>query len=174
MNNYRRILAVRRSGNVKRFHTMPLIGEQTVAAHSWNVLVILLEICPNPTTRLLRAAVYHDAAEYATGDSPSQAKRRDHRLKTILDELETKVYEEMDIDMSLTPAERMFIKVADLLEMLFYVREQRLLGNRSLEIVWYRVVSWLHNTPNIPLTAHELLSELTALEEDPYDHEPEA
>ncbi len=168
MTPYDRIKACRRSGSVKRWHTNPTIGEQNVAAHSWNVLVILLELVESPTVRLLTAAIYHDAAEHQTGDLPSQVKRRSAKIKELMDELENAEYQSMDIDMRLAPEEKLLIKTADLLEMLFYIREQRLLGNRSLDLTWNRVIEWIKAAPGLPSPTYELLHELVTSESEPY------
>jgi len=34
-------ILMRRAGGIKRYHNRPIIGEQTVAAHTWGVIVLL-------------------------------------------------------------------------------------------------------------------------------------
>lgn len=134
-------LRVRLGGSVKRFHTWPTIGEQTVAAHTWGVLAIILDIHPMASAALLRRAVYHDLAEYDTGDTPSTAKWSSPNLKTLLDELEKTVNMRHGFgsDVELSPLEVDVLKMADLMEMLWYSYEQYMLGNRNLKTVYLRV-----------------------------------
>jgi hypothetical protein len=42
-----RFQLIRDGGNVKRYHTMQMIGEQTVAAHTFGVIAIILELWPS-------------------------------------------------------------------------------------------------------------------------------
>ena len=49
-------LNVLSGGEVKRYHTLPTIGEQTVANHSWGVALILNWLKPDISkTALLKA-----------------------------------------------------------------------------------------------------------------------
>ena len=53
-------------GEVKRYHTMKTIGEQTVANHSWGVAVILNWLKPDISKVALLKALSHDVAEKRT------------------------------------------------------------------------------------------------------------
>lgn len=73
-----------RIGHIKRWHNVNTIREQTVAEHSYLVLIIVMDLyfsIINPEMRdgdlevLMVAAVFHDAPEAAAGDSPTPAKR---------------------------------------------------------------------------------------------------
>ena len=68
------ILKVLEGGEVKRYHTMPTIGEQTVANHSWGVAVILSWLKPDISPKALLKALTHDVAEKQTGDMPAPTK----------------------------------------------------------------------------------------------------
>ena len=132
---------IRLGGSVKRFHTWRTVGEQTVAAHSWGVLAIILAIEPEASAALLRRAVYHDLAEYDTGDIPSTAKWASPELKTLLDRLEDRFNHIYNFpgDETLTPVERDILKLADWIEMLWYSYEQAMLGNSAMKVVYVRV-----------------------------------
>lgn len=62
-------------GNTRRFHTVPLIGVDTVGHHSFNVCCIIMVLWPGAPARLLRAAIKHDMAEHIVGDMPAPTKR---------------------------------------------------------------------------------------------------
>lgn len=66
-----------KGGRVARFHTKPLVKEETVAAHSylvaWLVTVVQYPVTPRP--ELLLAALAHDIPEYVLGDMPSPTKK---------------------------------------------------------------------------------------------------
>lgn len=130
---------IRLGGSVKRFHTWQLIGEQTVASHTWGVLAILYAIC-EPSANLVRKAVFHDIAEYDTGDIPSTAKWASHELKEHADKLELEINKRLGIDFpDLTEQEQAWLKFADLCDMLWFCVEQKRLGNRSIMTVFSRV-----------------------------------
>lgn len=73
-----------RIGHIKRWHNVNTIREQTVAEHSYLVTIIALdlfftivepEIHDVSLTNLLIGALFHDAPEAASGDTPTPAKR---------------------------------------------------------------------------------------------------
>lgn len=67
-----------KGGRVARFHTKPVLKEETVAAHSFLVAWVcaLVEQPRNPSANLLLAALAHDLPEFELGDLPSPAKRK--------------------------------------------------------------------------------------------------
>lgn len=171
MNSFLRHRRIRAGGGVKRFHCFPLIGEQTVAAHSWNVVAILYEIC-DPSPRLVRVAVHHDTAEYDIGDTPSAAKKNSPALKVLLDSLEDQIFKDLDLDMSLSEEDKSLLKIADLMEMLLFIYDQRVLGNRSLTGVFPRVLKWLHSR-ELPARARTLLNGIEQAYEELCHGEPQ-
>lgn len=67
-----------KGGRVARFHTKPVLKEETVAAHSFLVAWVcaLVEQPRTPSANLLLAALAHDLPEFELGDMPSPAKRK--------------------------------------------------------------------------------------------------
>lgn len=122
-----------RAGRVRRFHAQPLIGEQTVADHSWGVAMTVWQIAEdNLTKELLIAALTHDLAEVATGDTPAPAKWRWPKLKSVLEECEAEANSLLGtwrVLHTLSPAEREILKWADLFEPLQFATHQVTLGN---------------------------------------------
>lgn len=137
MNRHERI---RLGGSVRRYHTKQVHNFQNVAAHSWGVACILLDIVPvhEQTVGLLRAALYHDLAEYDTGDTPAHAKWASKDLKKALDEFEKRVEDEFKLCVPLSMNETAWLKIADMLELMWYVLEERRMGNRNVDEIFSR------------------------------------
>jgi len=142
-----RLKAMRKGGQTKRFHTERLIGEETVAQHSFGVacLVILLE--PAPSVALLKAALFHDIAEQDTGDVPAPVKWKHPELKGLLHRIEEIFHERYSWSLStnLSVHEETVLKWADSLDLMCTAMEQRMLGNRYMDEVFYKVRDFLNN-----------------------------
>ncbi len=151
MNHHERIRA---GGAVRRYHTRTTIGHQSVAEHSWGVAAIILEICENPSRRLIEAAIYHDVAEYDTGDVPAQVKRV-AAIRGPMLAFEADVEHDLGIDVELTEDEGAILKFADTMELLFYVLDQRRLGNTTLDDIWKRGWTYLDLTGMDPVVADQ-------------------
>jgi 5'-deoxynucleotidase YfbR-like HD superfamily hydrolase len=122
---------VRYSGDVARYHAWPTITKQTVAHHTWNVVRLLLEICPEAPRHVLVAAQYHDAAEVATGDVPFHVKRRWPEVKAAMKVAETAVQHLIaPLTPELSPVEEALLKAADLSEMAEFSIHELDMGNR--------------------------------------------
>lgn len=78
---------IRRSNQVRRFHTEPVIVEETVGHHSANVVAILIDLYQPefPPAALIVAALYHDLDEYYTGDAPAPVKKENPSVKAAMD-----------------------------------------------------------------------------------------
>lgn len=174
---------IRKGGNVRRYHTRPLVGEQTVAAHSWGVAAILCELhlgTAKPRFELLHAALMHDVAEYDTGDTPATAKWRCQSLKSALDELEAEIEKDLGIQADgLTAIEKAALKAADMLELLWFCLEQRRLGNTNLDEVWANGISFMEKLtesgvmqPTQLLNAEKMVEELCRLRDELFPGEP--
>ena len=71
---------LRKGGSVKRWHTISNAKEQTVAAHSWGVVVIIMELWPDSRADLIYASLLHDVPEQLIGDVPAPTKWAHTRL----------------------------------------------------------------------------------------------
>jgi hypothetical protein len=128
---------IRSAGGIKRFHTVPTIGVQTVAEHSYHVAMLCIELSSGkPSTNLLKAALYHDLAELVTGDIPAPVKWANPNLKNELENIE-----ENCIDISLTPNERSILRHADAFECAFYAVDQIMLGNKNMIQVYKNITT---------------------------------
>lgn len=129
MSVYNRLRA---AGNVKRYHTVQIIGEQTVSAHSFNVAMLCLAIKPDASFDLIKAALFHDLAELETGDIPAQVKWSNQDLEVQLKIIENRFDQAHDINIELTREEERILKIADLLELCYFCVEQKRLGNDTI------------------------------------------
>lgn len=141
-----------RAARVRRYHTVPQVGEQTVADHSWGVAMILLRLmpAPGPTVGLLRAALQHDLTEAVTGDVPATAKWAYPQLKLELDTIEADQEVRLGIVSYLSGEERDWLKAADLLELCFWCQYQYRLGNNYAMEVLKRGLVALKDNPRTP------------------------
>lgn len=140
--------SLRYAGLVKRYHTWPVIREQTVAEHTWHVLRIYDQLFGLPSVNLVRAVMYHDVGEVKTGDAPFPVKRENPDLKAAYDRIEAdhrhKLLRGDDPEDKITADEHRRLKMCDLLEMWEYGTEERAKGNtfaqpiidRTLEVVY--------------------------------------
>ena len=174
MNSIARLERLRAGGHVRRFHTTPIIGEQNVAAHSWGVASIVLEIMrpDKPSIALIEAALNHDVAEFDTGDVPAHVKRRYPSIRTALTHAEYEIEKELDIMDGLTVEEELILKLADCIELCFFATEQLAMENRTMRIVLCRGLEYadkvLHDLKGkIPQQAFDILSHLNKKEFSP-------
>ena len=114
-----------RGGSTRRYHTEGVAIQQDVAQHTWRVQVILLHLWPNASPELLKAALYHDAAEGLTGDIPAPVKR-DPALKAAIGTLERGFLAHLGLtdECRLTDEEKARLKCADYLELVWTCSEQ--------------------------------------------------
>ncbi len=145
MNEIQRILTFREGGRVTRAHTFPHIGHYDVAQHSYNALSLLLLLYPKgaqPSLGLIKAVLWHDVPERWTGDVPAPAKWASPELKDLLDALEEKVLEKLDIPnlfKVLTQEEKDWLLGVDLLELYIWSVEQGMYGNKMSGHMTHRV-----------------------------------
>jgi 5'-deoxynucleotidase YfbR-like HD superfamily hydrolase len=138
MNDREKINYLREAGNVKRLHTKTIIGEYTVAHHSWNMLGLLRILNPDASKDLIWAVTFHDCGERIVGDVNYIVKKR---LKGILDDLEEKVLIHLGLNEFLSDEESNWLKALDLLELYMFVIDQMNLGNRTLHDIHHNIVN---------------------------------
>lgn len=125
-------------GGVKRYHTWP-IEQQTVAAHSWGVAMIMQRLYPQCSKALLLAAMQHDLGEQDVGDTPAPAKWRAPELFAQLNAVEDVARLDMGFhpyEETLTDNECHILKLADILELCAFARFCYINGQLSAKIVW--------------------------------------
>lgn len=155
------------AGKIKRYHTHPITGEQTVGDHTYGVVQILRYITEDNCSKvLLMAALDHDVVEFYTGDVPYPAKKQFPILEEVLGKIEDAVRQEhlQEIN-SLTEEDKLCLKAADLLEMASFGVHQWKLGNSFGLGVTQQVIEELKqmNQTLLPQKAKELIIEIEAV-----------
>lgn len=136
----------RMAGRIRRLHIKPMNGdEQNIAAHSWGVAMILLDLFPAVSRSCLIYALRHDVPEIVTGDVPANVKWQHPGLQDTLEWIEEGFLNKMSWPTESKKHgvpylagsedwhnERLYIKIADRVELLFYCLEQIYMGNLLL------------------------------------------
>jgi 5'-deoxynucleotidase YfbR-like HD superfamily hydrolase len=149
------------AGRIKRFHTVATHQTQTVAAHTWGVMMIVLKICPEPSLELIRAVTFHDIAECTTGDIPATAKWDYPSLKREAESIEQTFNVAHGIYASLTPLEERILKWADMAELVLFCEQEIRLGNQNMQRIWTNGIQYLkrlgYPTPEAEAFSHDCL-----------------
>lgn len=123
---------------VKRWSVVSTLRQQSVAEHSFNVIIIAERVALNwfqitDPVRLYyitRRARYHDYYESVTGDAPTYMKRFINEAAAHL-EIEANLTEDIDIGVE-HELDRIIVKIADFLDALIFLRMEVSHGNRSV------------------------------------------
>jgi 5'-deoxynucleotidase YfbR-like HD superfamily hydrolase len=138
-----RVVDTIEAGEVIRFHAVPSIASQTVAQHSWGVMLLGAYILKEEsTTDFLVACALHDTGEIITGDIPFTAKRGcfKHLAQMLEEAEETAMEQELWPMPELSPKERFVLKLSDMLEGLRWA----VLNERAPQIVagrWFDAIA---------------------------------
>lgn len=110
----------RMASMVQRYHTWPTLQRQTNADHSFNLLRIYISMFGPPEPEVAEYIVEHDLPEIGTGDIPFPVKAQNQLLSEVVSDLERRVSAQLglrDVKETLSPQQRIRVKVCDLLEM---------------------------------------------------------
>jgi len=144
------------ASNVKRYHTFPIIGEQTVGHHSHRVALILIYLTDGKlSSNLLKAALFHDLAELHTGDIPATTKWSHPNIADLLKHIENTYEVEHQISVVLTDKEKKLLKTADMCELMLFAEEQYRLGNKNARELWARGINY-----TVQLGTYDLIKEI--------------
>lgn len=137
--------------NIKRFPTHRVNQIQGVAAHTCNVALIALYIADADEVKcdhaiLLKKALLHDFVEGRTGDiaAPTRESNADFytQVKRLEEETLNKIFDGLPVDYRKyaleckQDVEGEIIILADLIERLVYLNEERRSGNYSIDDVY--------------------------------------
>lgn len=131
-------------GEVRRWHTEPVLREQRVDSHSFNVawLCYIMQ-GGNIRPHLLLAALAHDLPEHIFGDMPAPAKRGMAerlgvaRFREIYDDMEAEDARRIGLNFEqfLTDNEKRTLKLADSFEYMLYAVRERQMGNQMFGLI---------------------------------------
>jgi len=133
-----KIYNVRMAGRIRRLHIRPMNGdEQNVAAHTWGVAMILLDLFPDVSREALVFTLRHDVPEVVTGDIPANVKWDNPEIEEALQRREKRFLKDMGWQQEHKGApsydrENLYIRIADRVELLFFCFEQIYMGNSML------------------------------------------
>lgn len=132
------VRAFTRGGQVVRFHTLPQLHPQLIAAHSYGVAWLCWVLTQGAASaELLYAALVHDVPEFLTGDLPHPTKK--HVGLGVMHELEQGVMATAHLpEPRLSGEEKRVLELADLLEGMLQCARERSLGNQLLGSVFAR------------------------------------
>jgi 5'-deoxynucleotidase YfbR-like HD superfamily hydrolase len=126
------VLRLREGGNVRRMHTCPHHGEYTVANHTFQMLLLLELLHPDPPIELRRAVLFHDLAERWAGDLPFPVRKLDQEIYESHQFLQDSIDQAIRIHVELEDNERRWLKAIDYLEFYLWTIDQVNLGNEHL------------------------------------------
>lgn len=164
----------RAAGDLKRYHTWRTIQEQTVAAHSWHYMRILLAIWPECPREILIDAMFHDIGEIGVGDLPYPVKAHNPNLKAEMDKLERDTHLAMCLPWSVPAPIRSnlkinwILKLAHMMEMWEFGLTEFELGNNHGKAIVERcmeAIEHLFENPvysEIALTAKHYIQKRTS------------
>lgn len=144
--NSKKLEFLRRGGRVKRFHSFHLLMPNPVGHHTFNLIGILMTCVPYAalSKSLLFAAYEHDLAECITGDLPAPFKRKVPGLREAVDAEEAHLLSEHECAVPvLTATEQRWLKLADSLDGAMHCLEERRLGNRTLDGVFWTFMEYV-------------------------------
>lgn len=138
-----RVKFMREGGEVKRCHREYQIGRYSVAEHTFGMLCILRVLYPDAPTRVIWEIVGHDIPERATGDFPATSKWFGMINDDTVSEIEIEILSRLEfpVDPIDTPWKRI-VKSIDLLELYMWIKDQQVLGNRTLRKMRTRIEKW--------------------------------
>jgi hypothetical protein len=119
------------AARVRRFHTWPMITQQTTGEHCARVAKLYCALFGLPRAEVLLYALHHDDGELFAGDSPTSAKWDVPSLKTATDEAERLGLSRLGVEMpTLEDHEFRRVKVCDVLELWETACHELHMGNR--------------------------------------------
>jgi len=120
---------LRDAAHIKRFHTVrTVVNPETVGHHTFGVMTILFFMYDEPPMALLKYALFHDAAEMATGDVPATAKWNFPKLAEALKDAEGTVEAHYEFP-GLAKIYQDEFKFADMMDLCFKCMEEISVGN---------------------------------------------
>tara|TARA_Y100001973_G_C5147548_1_gene306251 strand:- start:43 stop:423 length:381 start_codon:yes stop_codon:yes gene_type:complete len=103
-----------------------------------------MDLWPDSRAALFHAALLHDVPEQLIGDVPSPTKWAHPRLAKELDLAEESFWDTVGVKFpALTTEEQLQLKIADMMELLWYCIEEERLGNKNFKEVFVRGVEYV-------------------------------
>jgi hypothetical protein len=161
VEQFKRVVAVRTGGGVRRCHGIRHDGEYRVDSHTWGVMVILYELWPGDFARIAPYAMFHDVPEAWVGDIPAPTKKYDPSVKAATDRMERAIMQRLRLpyDGDMDPDDKAKLRAADHLELYFWAKEQVGGGNLHASCILRELDRFFTDSP-LPSPARELYEHL--------------
>lgn len=180
---------IRNAGETRRFHTFPVLREQRVDAHSWQVAMLLWYIFggrePGVRMELIMAALTHDMAEHKVGDLPSPGKRWLDNEYTMVhkDDGDVRTFREawgrmeqgiqadhgQNWECFLTDEEKEILKFCDVAEGALHCIRERALGNQLIAEAFHNFRKYVEEIVSDKARTYEVGKESVELWDDAHD-----
>lgn len=123
------------AGKVQRWHTWPMIRQQSVGEHSCRVAQLYVQLYGMPRAEVLYYCLCHDMGEMHAGDVPFNAKRDSPELKSAMNAAEGVGLRTVRIELpGLTDEEWKRVKICDYLELYEHCRIEIMMGNKFASV----------------------------------------
>lgn len=128
---------------VKRYHTVTTLREETVGHHSHGVAMLCMVLTDyKASAQLLESALMHDLAEAVTGDIPSPAKR-EYGIGDQVSALEFRLLRDAGLPVyALNQTEERILKLADIAQGALFCLREISMGNSKMRIVLDRYMAY--------------------------------
>lgn len=158
MSAHEKIMSSRAlASRVRRYHTVPVLHQETVGEHSHRVCTLYLQLYGTPRVEVLEYIMYHDMGEISAGDLPFNAKRDAPGIKDHMDKAEAAGLQRMNIKMpELTDIEYARFKLCDMLQMLEFARIEMAMGNQYAQSIQDNILTALDSYRILP--SHQVKS----------------
>lgn len=156
----------RRLSNIERFNNTPRINRESVAEHSYFVAfycMILSRFVKNiDREKVFKLALVHDIEETISGDLPHDIKLKYPEFNDTLEKMNMSIVKEIfdnneefvevwSESRTTKTKESQLLKLADLLSVLLYARDEFLTGNKFMGQIYTlqieRIVSFISEFP---------------------------
>lgn len=157
------ILFIRNGLETKRFHTITTLVQETVGQHSAGVAMFAYLLTNNdPSRNLILAALVHDSAEHIYGDIPAPSKRAVSSYQTVND-LENQLLSTFGLSFHLTDKEERILKIADVLDGMWFCYRERSFGNVNVKPIFGRYCDYLEELKPNSAIEQEIINVLLEL-----------
>lgn len=132
----------RDAGAVKRWHVKRTLRQQTVAEHTFGMLMLVKQVLQSVRKEVYDAILHHDLPELFTGDMPAPIKRAHPELGPMMDSIEQDLAP-LYAEHNLTVVEEAVIKWADRMDLVLWCLEEVRMGNSYCAVTAARGLGWI-------------------------------
>lgn len=142
----------RDAADVLRYHTKRVIRQQSIGAHSFNMLMLINMVAPDARKAVFVAVMHHDLPELMTGDIPAPIKKMHDLLGPLMDSIEAGLAP-LFRDCGLTTDEERLVKWADRMELVLWCLEEVRMGNKYCRDTAEKGLMWILESRDMGLPA---------------------